>query len=88
MAFNKSGVAAKKKLIKGAELVDWDYQGEIHAQVINTGTSLQEIKPGDKIIQFVLVPVLKAKIFQVANEEELYPVQSERGEGAFGSTNK
>ncbi|CAB4219234.1 Dut dUTPase [uncultured Caudovirales phage] len=84
-AFNKSGVATKQLLIKGAEVCDEDYQGEIHIHVINVGTTDQLITPGQKLIQFVLVPVFY-DIIEDVPFEELYSETTERGEGGFGST--
>jgi dUTP pyrophosphatase len=84
-AFNKSGVATKQLLIKGAEVCDEDYQGEIHIHVINVGSVDQLITPGQKLIQFVLVPVFYDTIEEVPFEE-LYSVETERGVGGFGST--
>ena len=85
IAFNKSGVATKKQLIRGAEVVDEDYQGEIHINVINTGTLPQIISPGEKIIQFILIPMFYDDVFEV-ELEHLYIEPTERGEGGFGST--
>ena len=84
-AFKKSGVATKQLLIKGAEVCDEDYQGEIHIHVINVGSVDQLITPGQKLIQFVLVPVFYDTIEEVPFEE-LYSVETERGVGGFGST--
>jgi dUTP pyrophosphatase len=84
-AFNKSGVATKQLLIKGAEVCDEDYQGEIHIHVINVGTTDQLITPGQKLIQFVLVPVFYDIIEEVLFDQ-LYSETTERGEGGFGST--
>lgn len=88
VAFNKSGIATKKKLIKGAELVDWDYQGEIHCHVINTTDDCQEVEFGKKIVQFVLMPVIMANLQMVGTVEELYPEETERGEKWQGSTDR
>jgi dUTP pyrophosphatase len=84
-AFNKSGVATKQLLIKGAEVCDEDYQGEIHIHVINVGTTDQRITPGQKLIQFVLVPVFY-DIIEEVSFDQLYSETTERGEGGFGST--
>jgi dUTP pyrophosphatase len=84
-AFNKSGVALKQCLIKGAEVCDEDYQGEIHIHVINVGQGHQTITPGQKLIQFILVPVFYDTVEEV-DISDLYPEVSERGEGGFGST--
>ena len=87
IANNKSGVATKKNLIVGACVVDEDYQGEIHIHLINVGTSLIEIEPGDKIIQFLLTPVIYEPVEMVNTIEELYNGNTtERGNGGFGST--
>lgn len=84
-AFNKSGVATKKLLIKGAEVCDEDYQGEIHIHVINVGTEPQHIEPGQKLIQFILIPVFYDSVEEVP-ADELFTVQTNRGTGGFGST--
>lgn len=83
MAGNKSGVATKNKLIKGAEIVDEDYTGEIHIHVFNIGKHTTLINPGQKLIQFILVPVNYEGVEVV---EELDNIESERKENGFGST--
>lgn len=74
-------------LVVGANVVDEDYQGEIHIHLINTGTVPVIIKPGTKIVQFVLVPVTYCDVEEVP-EEQLFIEATERGDGGFGSTNK
>tara|TARA_B100001094_G_C18014343_1_gene711763 strand:- start:21 stop:455 length:435 start_codon:yes stop_codon:yes gene_type:complete len=85
IAFNKSGVAVKKNLHVGACVVDEDYQGEIHINLTNVGKEAVDIKPGEKIIQFVLVPVFYDEI-TVVDETDLFLQRTERGSGGFGST--
>lgn len=99
IAFNKSGVATKTGLIVGACVVDEDYQGEIHISMINTNetkeymadgnyvtdTGIVTITPGEKLVQFLLIPVNYANTLEVLTEE-LYTESTERGEGGFGST--
>jgi len=85
IAFNKSGVASKTGMIVGACVVDEDYQGEIHLNMINTSDVGQLIRPGDKLTQFILVPVNYVNPEEV-NPEDLYREVTERGEGGFGST--
>lgn len=82
IAFNKSGIATKKKLVVGACVVDSDYRGEIHAHMINTGTEPVTITPGMKITQFILIPYYKPTL----NELNEKPGDTERGAGGFGST--
>lgn len=85
VAFNKSGVAVKKNLHVGACVVDSDYQGEIHINLANVGENLIKISPGEKIIQFLLVPVVHDDV-EIVDLENLYPIETDRGEGGFGST--
>jgi len=85
MAFNKSGVAVKKNLHVGACVVDEDYQGEIHINLTNVGTSGVQIQSGEKIIQFVLLPVFYDTIEEV-EISALFEGITERGDGGFGST--
>ena len=87
IAFNKSGIATKKKFLVGACVVDEDYQGEIHLHVINSGKDPQTITPGQKLVQMLLVPV-SYDTCEECNLDELYTEKSERGEGGFGSTGK
>ena len=83
IGFNKSGIAVKRHLYVGACVIDEDYQGEVHIHLTNVGKDASYISPGDKIAQFILVPVLYADIEEV---DELHKVPTERGTGAFGST--
>ena len=85
IAFNKSGVASKTGMIVGACVVDEDYQGEIHLNMINTSDIGQLIRPGDKLTQFILVPVNYAEPQEVI-QDDLYREVTQRGEGGFGST--
>lgn len=83
IAFNKSGVATKKGLIIGACVVDEDYEGIIHIHVINVSKSVAEILPGEKLTQFVLIPVNYQNVEEVTEFPERH---SDRGSGGFGST--
>ena len=85
IAFNKSGVAVKKNLHAGACVVDEDYQGEIHINLSNVGDEAVEILGGEKIIQFVLLPVFY-DIIEEVELDNLYEEATIRGEGGFGST--
>ena len=85
IAFNKSGVAVKKTLLAGAAVVDEGYQGELHIHIINASQGPQEIVAGEKIMQFILVPMFYDSVEEVP-DEELFLEQSTRGDGGFGST--
>jgi dUTP pyrophosphatase len=87
IAANKSGVASKKGLIFGAQVVDSDYAGEVHINVINTSDREVTIQTGEKLIQFIHTPVLLSPVEEVdAKEFERLHDKSQRGEGGFGST--
>ena len=66
-------------------VIDSDYEGEIFINLHNIGTDIQTIYPGDKIVQFILLPIYQANLQEV-NIDNLYLIRSERGEGGFGST--
>ena len=83
IAFNKSGVSVKQGLSVGACVVDEDYEGEIHLHMINTSSTIQTISTGQKLVQFILLPVSYAEVQEVT---ELKPRNTQRGAGGFGST--
>ena len=85
IAFNKSGVATKKGLHVGACVVDCGYQGELHINLTNVSAEYQTIAAGDKIVQFVLLPLGNPSI-ELVEENNLYETVSTRGEGGFGSS--
>ena len=84
-AANKSGIASKKGVIKLAEIVDEDFQGEIIITLKNTTEDFVKLEQNQKIIQLVEIPVYYSEVVEV-NIENLYEKKSERGEGRFGST--
>ena len=80
-------VTDKPCLIIGAKLVDEDYTGEIHLHIINVGKEPFVIRPGYKIVQFVLVPVNYEGIEEVDSEKDLLEgKKTNRGANGFGST--
>ena len=83
---NKSGVASKRQLLVGACVVDPGYNGEIYINLHNLGVTTQIIKPGEKIAQAVLVPVVHCNAVE-AKEDDLNQ-DTERGTGGFGSTGR
>lgn len=87
LAVNKSGIAANKGLVVGSQLVDYDYRGEIHISLINTTDEPVTLKTGDKVIQFMHLPVFYTKYQEVLTEdfEKLAP-DSDRGSCGFGSS--
>ena len=88
IAFNKSGIASKMGLVVGACVVDYDYRGEIHINLINTGSRNITIRAGEKLTQFIHVPIFKEVWERVP--ESLIDARSktERGSKGFGSSDK
>lgn len=85
IAFNKSGVCSKQFLQVGACVVDSDYTGEIHLHVFNYGNTIQFIEPGQKLVQFVLLPYYQATLFETI--DDIFN-ETDRGSNGFGSTGK
>jgi dUTP pyrophosphatase len=88
---NRSGNAAKKKLLVGACVIDSGYDGEIFVNLHNVGNETQIIERGDKIAQLVLVPVVHFRALETPNDNlyNWYPITiSDRGDGALGSTDQ
>ena len=84
IAFNKSGIALSGLQI-GACVVDEDYQGTITLHLFNVSKNPVMIKPGQKLAQFILLPVFYDDI-EVVSDSELHTTATERGAGAFSST--
>lgn len=84
--FNKSGIATKKNLILGAQLIDEDYTGIIHIDIHNVSNDDCYIEMGDKIAQGVIMES-HCYDFELINcEGENDKGTTERGAGGFGST--
>ena len=88
IAANKSGIASKYGIIFGAQVVDYQYQGEIHINLINVSSNMVKIYEDQKIIQFIETPVFTSDIKEVEDMKDLYESISERSNGGFGSTDK
>ncbi len=82
---NKSGIAVKKSLVVGACVIDSGYDAEIFVNLHNIGSEVQTIDPGQKIAQIVLIPVETCD-FEEAEDDSVYEMPTERGEGSLGST--
>ena len=63
-------------------LIDSGYRGELKVILVNLGTESVTIRPGERIAQLVIVPVLVA----APDLREALPESDGRGEGGFGST--
>ncbi len=87
-AANKSGIASKRRISYLAEVIDVDYKGEIHLNLINLSELNVIISAGEKIIQ--MLPLFQPSMREVEEYnslEILYEGKaSERGAGGFGSS--
>lgn len=81
--FNRSGLASKKHLFRGACIVDSDYRGEIFVNLTNVSNEKQYLQPGEKLIQALMLPVPRVEVIEAKVNEN-----TDRGEGGFGSTDK
>jgi len=81
----RSGLGHKHGIVLGnlVGLIDSDYQGELLVSCWNRSENAFLINPLERIAQLVILPVMQAKFNKV--EEFL---ETERGEGGFGSTGK
>jgi dUTP pyrophosphatase len=80
----RSGLAAHHgvTLLNAPGTIDADYRGEIKVILINLGDEPFTVRPGERIGQLVLAPVVRA-VFEPRDLEE-----SARGSGGFGSTGR
>lgn len=86
LAVNKSGISTKKGIVLSACLVDADYRGEIHLGIINSSNEPVQIKSGDKLVQFMYLPVLNPNFTEIDSVKfESFP-NTARGSCGFGSS--
>jgi dUTP pyrophosphatase len=79
----RSGLGHRHGIVLGnlVGLIDSDYQGPLMVSCWNRGTTPFRIEVGERIAQFVLVPVLQAALTIVEDFAD-----SVRGSGGFGHT--
>lgn len=84
LLFARSGLASHGvTLANGVGVIDADYQGEVKALLHNISGKPYQVSADDRIAQIVLLRHEVAAWAKVAQF-----VQSERGEGGFGSTGR
>ena len=90
IAANKSGVSTKKGLIFTCQVIDSDYTGEIHLGLVNTSNEPTSITTGDKLVQFIHTPIYFSELERIQDRAVFDDMHkgSQRGDGAFGSTDK
>jgi len=81
----RSGLGHKNGIVLGnlVGLIDSDYQGELKISCWNRSQERFTINPGERIAQLVVIPVIQPA-FEVVNEF----MQSNRGDGGFGSSGR
>ena len=81
----RSGLGHKHGIVLGnlVGLIDSDYQGELMVSCWNRGHESFTIQPGERIAQYVLVPVVQAEFRLVDAFDE-----TQRGAGGFGSSGR
>lgn len=83
LVFGRSGLGAHHGIVpaNAVGVIDWDYRGEIRVPLRNQSAVPFTVRPGDRIAQMVVVPVLTPPLELT---EDLG--SSARGEQGFGST--
>lgn len=81
----RSGLGHKHGIVLGnlVGLIDADYQGELMISCWNRGNTAFTLEPGERLAQYVLVPVVQAR-FEVVDEFHA----TARGSGGFGSSGR
>lgn len=85
MILPRSGLGHKHGIVLGnlVGLLDSDYQGQLFVSIWNRGETPFVMKPGERIAQLVLVPVVQAQ-FDIVEEFDA----TDRGAGGFGSSGR
>ena len=81
--FARSGLASKQGLAPANKVgvIDSDYRGELMVALHNHSDSPRTVEPGDRVAQFLIMPVITARFIEVDSLDD-----TERGAGGFGST--
>lgn len=85
LIFARSGLGIKHGIAPAncVGVIDSDYRGEILVGLQNSGQEDFTIRPGDRIAQMMITPVVQAQIRMTDDLDE-----TQRGAGGFGSTGK
>ena len=83
--FARSGLASKRGLAPANKVgvIDSDYRGELMVALHNHGAVPQTVEPGDRVAQFLIMPVIQADFSETDELDE-----TDRGSGGFGSTGR
>ena len=85
LVFARSGLGIKQGvcLANGVGVIDSDYRGEIGVGLVNLGDNPYTVRPGDRIAQLMVTPVVRPTVVPVSELDE-----TDRGAGGFGSTGR
>lgn len=85
LVYARSSLGAKRGLAPANKVgvIDPDYRGEVRVVLLNHSKEPQILKPGERVAQFVITPVLTPVYEEVAELTD-----TDRGSGGFGSTGK
>ena len=85
LVFARSGLGIKHgvALSNGVGVIDSDYRGEVKVGLTNLSDTSYTVRPGDRIAQLAVMPVVQAKIELVDALDD-----TDRGAGGLGSTGK
>ena len=84
---SKSGLNVNHGLLSEG-VIDAGYTGSIVVKIYNQSHKDYKINAGDKISQLVILPCLLPTLELVDSVEEFCKIDSDRGDGGFGSTGK
>ncbi len=77
----RSGVGFKRHIYPHYGIIDNGYRGDMGIKLYNMGIEDQVFKPGDKVAQFIIYPLIQANVSLTDEVSE-----TKRGEKGFGSS--
>lgn len=80
---SSTGCKHNLSLLNTVGIIDSDYRGDLITFVKNNGDKDFTVNDGDRLFQLIIIPFTKCEI-NIINEDDLS--ETERGEGALGST--
>ena len=83
LIYARSSMGSKRGLAPANKVgvIDSDYRGQVMVALHNHGSIPQTVDPGERVAQFLIMPVITANFVEVESLDE-----TERGAGGFGST--
>ena len=81
----RSGLAAREgvTILNAPGTIDADFRGEIHVILVNLDKGPVTIRPGERIAQLVVAPVMRVEWEESADLDA-----TDRGPGGFGHTGR